>query len=257
LRQIGYEGSEMADSGSQKRRKKSGTSTKARRSGEKGGWLRDRYKSRSERRYASTTSAATWLTVLGLSIAGVLAGAGVYGQWLFGATPHKYAPYLLVGGVVMAVAVVLLGRWSAPTVRVGDAGVALEKEGGGELERIAWNEITEIVLTGDSLTLQAAGRLVTLGAGAQPQAFSRALAEAKRRRPDKMQDVHVPEGLTVPLDDAVGQVVALDPPQVAGKRCRASDQLIAFERDARLCVRCGEVYHKDGAPAACVTCSAS
>jgi hypothetical protein len=51
-------------------------------------------------------------------------------------------------------------------------------------------------------------------------------------------------------------VIDLEPPQVAGLRCKATDRPITFERDARLCGRCGEVYHKDGAPKRCLTCEA-
>jgi hypothetical protein len=51
-------------------------------------------------------------------------------------------------------------------------------------------------------------------------------------------------------------VVPLEPPQAAGQRCKASDKLIAFEKDARVCGRCGEVYHKEGVPSACLTCGA-
>ena len=45
--------------------------------------------------------------------------------------------------------------------------------------------------------------------------------------------------------------------QLAGARCKASDELIAFEKDARLCGRCGEVYHKSHVPDRCLTCDAA
>ena len=32
--------------------------------------------------------------------------------------------------------------------------------------------------------------------------------------------------------------------------------VIAFEKDARLCGRCGELYHKSGVPYLCLTCDA-
>ena len=42
--------------------------------------------------------------------------------------------------------------------------------------------------------------------------------------------------------------------QVAGRRCAATDKIISFERDARLCPNCAQVYHKDNVPKECVTC---
>ncbi|MEZ4310170.1 MAG: hypothetical protein R3F14_19180 [Polyangiaceae bacterium] len=48
----------------------------------------------------------------------------------------------------------------------------------------------------------------------------------------------------------------LDPPRIAGRACKASGQTIAFEKDARLCGRCGELYHKKSVPERCLTCEA-
>src|SRR5262249_18428024 len=91
-----------------------------------------------------------------------------------------------------------------------------------------------------------------------PQAVARALKEARARIPRHMKEVEVKDVAAdaEKVDDSVGVVVALEPPQVAGLRCKKSDKLIAFERDARLCGRCGELYHKDGVPVRCVTCNA-
>ena len=58
------------------------------------------------------------------------------------------------------------------------------------------------------------------------------------------------------LDAGAGEVIPLEAPQLAGTRCKASDELIAFEKDARLCGRCGEVYHKDHVPPHCLSCEA-
>ena len=52
------------------------------------------------------------------------------------------------------------------------------------------------------------------------------------------------------------QPVTLEPAQVAGQKCKASGKLIAFEKDARLCGRCGEIYHKDSVPKRCEVCDA-
>ena len=59
------------------------------------------------------------------------------------------------------------------------------------------------------------------------------------------------------LDGDAGEKLTLEPPQVAGQHCKQSDKLIAFEKDGRLCGRCGEVYHKDSVPQRCLTCDAA
>jgi hypothetical protein len=48
----------------------------------------------------------------------------------------------------------------------------------------------------------------------------------------------------------------LEPPQIAGQSCKATGKVISFEKDARLCGQCGELYHKSGVPDRCLTCDA-
>ncbi len=97
-------------------------------------------------------------------------------------------------------------------------------------------------------------RIEVIAGNIATAAAARALAEARARIPERVQDI--PEGKLPTPDDAAGEVLPLEPPQAAGQRCKATDKLIAFERDARFCGRCGELYHKDGVPKRCLTCSA-
>jgi hypothetical protein len=221
--------------------------------------LRLRTDPRKEWRYEPVASAAAWISVLGMSIGSVLLGAGVYGQWLRGSfrtdvtDPHPYAPYLLLGGALVVAAIALFGPRAVKPIRVGDAGIALEKEP-GELDRIGWRDVTRILLSGDVLTFQGAGSVLSIPLKQHPQAAARAVAEARERIPEKLEDVDV---TAVPkLDDDAGEVLPLERAQLAGARCKASDELIAFEKDARLCGRCGEVYHKAHVPERCLTCKA-
>ena len=46
--------------------------------------------------------------------------------------------------------------------------------------------------------------------------------------------------------------MVLDAVQVVGKRCAATDRIIAYEPDARVCPRCERVYYKASVPDACV-----
>jgi hypothetical protein len=218
-------------------------------------FLRQRTDPRTERRFQPGSSPAVAITMLGGSLGALAVGAGVFAQWLRAEDrgPHPYAPYLLAGGVVLFVAVLLFGRWAPRPLRVGDAGVAVEK-GAGELERIAWCDVTRLLLTDAALTLQSAAGSITIPLSVHPQAAARVFAEARSRIPahtEPFKDDALPRP-----DDGAGEVVPLDLPQVAGQRCKSSDKLIAFEADARLCGRCGELYHKDSVPQRCATCEA-
>jgi hypothetical protein len=224
------------------------------------GMLRLRTDPRKERRFEPKTSAAAYVSVLGMAIGAVILGAGVYGQWLRASLrpemtePHPYAVYLLLVGALLLAAVFLFGPRAVKPIRVGDAGLGLEKEP-GEIERIEWRDVTRILLGDDVLTFQSSGSVLAIPVKQHPEAAARAVAEARARIPAKLEDVDTtsipkPEG-----DD--GEVLPLEAPQLAGARCKASDELIAFEKDARLCGRCGEVYARAHVPDRCLTCDAA
>jgi hypothetical protein len=61
------------------------------------------------------------------------------------------------------------------------------------------------------------------------------------------------EGLPEPKDSD-GELVPIEALQVTGRRCAATDKVISFERDARLCPTCAQVYLKDHVPKKCLTC---
>jgi hypothetical protein len=218
--------------------------------------LRQKSDPRTERRYVPRTSLLGIVSLVALSVSGVLLGAGVYAEWLRAVEegPHKAGPYLLLGGALLLGFVVLSGSRSAKTIRVGDAGIASEK-GPSEIERIAWRDVTRVVLGADTLTIQSSGDAIAIPLSVHAQAAARALAEARARIPKRVEAKDA--GTTPELDDDVGEVVELEAPQVAGARCKASDKLIAFERDARVCGACGEIYHKDHVPPSCLTCDAN
>jgi hypothetical protein len=218
------------------------------------GGLRQRSDPYQERRYEPREQAFAVLWWVAMSVSGVLLGAGAYGQWLRAEAlgPHQASMWLLLGGAAMLIGVLLLGQRTAKPIRVGDAGVAVEKD--ADLERIAWRHVTRVMLGGDMLTIQSAGTSISIPLKQHAGAAARALAEARARIPKRVDKLEG-DGLPAP-DDADGQIVPLDPPQAAGMRCKATDKLIAFEKDARVCGRCGEVYHKESVPGACLTCGA-
>jgi hypothetical protein len=210
---------------------------------------------RYERRYEPKASSMAVISVIAMSIGAVAVGAGTFGQWMRSEElgPHKAAPYLLVAGAILLLGVALFGQSSARPVRVGDAGVAEEGDG-GEISRIEWRDVSKLILSASSLTVQASGSAITVPLDVQAQAVARILAEAKVRVPKRVEEVNA--GTLEAVDDTLGEVLPLEPPQVAGERCAKSNKLIAFEKDARFCKQCGEVYHKEDVPKRCVTCDA-
>jgi hypothetical protein len=224
------------------------------------GNLRLRKDPRKEWRYEPSGTGAAWITMLGMSVGSVLLGAGVYAQWLRSMArpeltePHQYAGYMLLGGVLVLAGVGLFGPRPARAVRVGDAGVGTEKDA-SEVDRLEWRDVERVLTGGDMLTFQGSGTVIAIPIKQHPQAAARALAEARRRIANKLDDELDTAGIPT-LDRDVGEVLPLEKPQLAGARCKASDELIAFEKDARLCGRCGEVYHKAHVPDACLTCEA-
>ena len=219
------------------------------------GALRTRSDPRKERRYEPKASATAVVSVLVLSIGAVLLGAGTYAQWLRPEElgPHKAAPWLLLAGALSLLAIAVFGPRNPRPIRVGDAGVGAEIED-NEITRIEWRDVTRILLGGDVLTVESPSANLSIPVKLHPQAAARVIAEARARIPARVEDVN-DESFDA-LDESEGQVLPLEPPQVAGTRCKATDKLIAFEKDARLCTRCGEVYYKDSVPERCLTCDA-
>ena len=210
---------------------------------------------RSERRFEPTASAMAILSTVGMSIGAVLVGAGTYAQWLRAGElpPHPAAPWLLAGGAFLLIGVALFGQRLAKPVRVGDAGIALEK-GPGEMDRLEWRDVSRVLLNSTTLSLQGAGTSISVPIAVHAAAAARIFAEAARRIPAKVDGL---DGSALGKPEANdGEELALEPPQIAGQHCKASDKLIAFEKDGRLCGRCGEVYHKDSVPSRCLTCDA-
>ena len=124
----------------------------------------------------------------------------------------------------------------------------------GDILRIEWREVTSVVLGSDLLTVQASGASISIPVKLHGQAAARVVAEARARIPSKVEEVE--KGALESLEDDAGEVLPLDAPQAAGSRCKATDDLIAFEKDARYCGRCGELYHKEHVPPKCLTCDA-
>ena len=206
---------------------------------------------RKERRFSPEQTYSSGAAVGAGMLGALAAGAGVWGQWI-SETPHNYAPYLFGGGAIALGASLWFGDAGAVPVRVGDAGIALER--GTELTRLAWCDLETVEVVGKQLVTKGKSATFTIPIAAHPRAVAWILAEGTKRVPEAM-NVKKSDlaGLPEPRD-LDGELVPLEGVQVAGRHCAATDKPIAFERDARLCPNCAQVYLKDNVPKKCVTC---
>jgi hypothetical protein len=206
---------------------------------------------RKERRFLPEPTQGSRLVAIVGMVGAAIAGAGVYAQWVR-EEPLSYARYLVAAGfVVLGIALWLADSGMLP-VRVGDGGVALEKS--KDLLRLAWCDMDRISVEGDQLVLTGEQLTLRIPIKGQPKAVAWILSEATLRVPDAM-DVRrsVVDGLPEPKDSD-GELLTIDALQVAGRHCKECGKAISFERDARLCPTCTEIYHQEHVPKKCGTC---
>jgi hypothetical protein len=96
-------------------------------------------------------------------------GAGTYGRWIR-QPPSDMATSLLIIGAVGAayLAWQLIREDSA--VRVGDAGVAIERD--GQVERLLWCDMDRIWVQQDHLVLSGTGPTLSIAQTSQARAIS-------------------------------------------------------------------------------------
>ena len=182
--------------------------------------------------------------------ASLLSGAGVYAQWLVD-EPRAYGAWLLLVGIAGYALAYWLGSSNVCPVRVGDGGIAIESS---EIERIRWCDLERLWIAGNSLVARGPALSLSIPLGPQSIAIAHVLKEAARRVPNAV-DVKGTFVNELPKpSDSDGELVSLENFPVVGRDCAVSDEPIAFERDARLCPNCGEVYLKSKVPAQCVSC---
>lgn len=206
---------------------------------------------RKERRFLPRQTHTSWAAVAAGAVGAIGLGAGVYAQWISD-PPHHFAPYIVTGGALVLAGALWFGDTGAVPVRVGDAGIAIEK--GKELVRLPWCDIQRISVEKGQLIARGEDVTLTMPVAAHRTAVAWVLKEGVRRVPDTI-DVKssVVDTLPKPLPDD-GDVLPVEGVQVAGRECAASGETIAFEADARLCPTCGQVYHKAHVPKNCATC---
>jgi hypothetical protein len=203
----------------------------------------------SEERYDSAAGGSAYLGAVLLSLGGVLLGAGTYalagiptGKW------HDNAAAMLLGGLIFEAGFFALGGKAAGPLYVGELGVGREED--GKLRRIAWWEMKRIAVTDGQLVIETASGPLTLPIEPHAAAVARIVAEAQKRIPKR---VTLGEGVSLGTPRP-GTTVEAEPPQVAGAVCRATGEALTFEKDVRMCDRCGALYHRAGVPRRCTEC---
>jgi hypothetical protein len=206
-----------------------------------------------ERRFlAESTERSNYQALVGGLGAAVL-GAGAYATWMHDA-PMPFAPYLFGAGTVALIGSILMGSSDSMPLRVGDAGIAVER-GSDRPERIGWFEVQKVLLEGkDRVIVEGANKRIVAPTGHHAQAAAWILKEAIHRIPKRVAiEADKRDEITKGANEHA-EILAVEPMQVTGRRCKASDAIISFERDARVCTTCGEVYDKKRVPANCLTC---
>jgi hypothetical protein len=227
----------------------------------KGAPKREKTRDRRERRFDPAALTSAFNVYLVGAVGALLMGAGAWEQ--FGGLvldnpppPFKYAAYVLAAGALLVGVAIWIGTSGDASLRVGDAGLAVDK---GSVRRLPWYGIERIEWRNETVRVTGrddAGQQMVIAATlkSHPQAAAWIVKEARERIP-AVVDVPADATLPDPLASA-GTVLPLEPPQVVGKHCAASGKVIAYEPDARVCARCERVYHRTQVPETC-ECGAS
>jgi hypothetical protein len=207
----------------------------------------------TERRFTPEPTERSHFQALVGGLGAAALGAGAYATWLPD-TPMSIAPFLFGGGTVGLIAASVMGSSDAAPLLVGDAGVAKES-GGGQPDRIAWYQVEKVTLEeGKRIVVEGAGKRLVAPVAHHGAAAGAILREALQRIPKRVSIAEKESAQLLRDSSEHGTLVAIEPVQVTGRRCKASNTVISFERDARICPRCGEVYDRKHVPTVCLTC---
>src|ERR1700722_18212111 len=156
---------------------------------------REKARERRERRFEPQARANPRGVYVAGAVGAMAMGAGAGGQ--FGARrrgggpePLTFAPYILAAGALLVGGAIWIGTSGEPALRVGDAGLAVEK---GGVRRMPWYAIERIEWRDETLRVTGkdeAGAAMGLSASLRghPQAAAWIVKEARFRVP-KVVDV--------------------------------------------------------------------
>ncbi len=208
----------------------------------------------AERRFEPQTGHQEVVGVVALSLGGICLGVGVYALAIRDAAqaPLSYPPYVLALGIILIAFYGLFGRRVLQTLRVGDLGVGVEAD--GRVARTAWYEVERVELSGGQLQLTTGGRPIRVPLEDHGAAARCLVSEARARIPKQVDlDDEELERIGEP-SSTDGQPIDGEPPQVTQDSCLSSSRPLSVEEDARMCRRCGALYHRSAVPKRCLGC---
>jgi hypothetical protein len=204
-----------------------------------------------ERRFEPAAAGSAYLGAVAMSLGGIALGMGSYALLaLQGRPTYDWGRWLIVLGAGLVCVYLVAGSKKVGALRVGELGVGFEEE--GKVSRTAWCDITKVSLVDRALKLATAGKSLLIPLDAYPVGAARAAREAKTRIPKRvaLED----EDLGKLGSGQGGSEVEAEPPQVTEEQCRATGEALTFEKDVRMCGRCGALYHRSGVPKRCLDC---
>jgi hypothetical protein len=215
---------------------------------------KDKKRERTEQRFLAQSATPPLLVMILGGLGAAAIGGGLMGQY-FRPDPVPYAVWVLAFGALLVGVALWISSTGEAAVRVGDAGIAIEK---GGLKRLPWWGVESVAWSSAEGVLEVSGKdetgsplHVRVGTKSQPQAVAWIIKEGRARIPlliDLSEEAL--EQLPKAMKEA-GALIRLDPIQVVGRRCADTDKVIAYEPDARVCPRCERVYHKAHVPETC------
>ena len=205
-----------------------------------------------ERRFAPEKARTPLVVAIVGMVAALALGAGLFARFFVDPTPD-YWLWLTIAGAALVAGALFWGDESEP-VRVGDAGVAIEKS--SEIVRLPWCDMERIHFDGGTLVVEGEAAMLRIPLAAHRRAVAWVLSEGMRRVPDVVDVKRSAADTLPPTSDRDGESLRVEEYQVAGRLCAASDEPISVAKDARLCPNCGQVYARSHVPERCVTCDA-
>lgn len=213
---------------------------------------------RHERRFFPHSSANPRIVAIIGGIGALALGAGAYGQ--FGTMKivetGQFVPWMLAVGTALIGVAFWFGTSGEPPLLVGDGGVGIDK--GSAPRHVPWYAVESVAWDGSARAIVVKGvdeatvpLTVSAKIASHPLAAAWIVKEARERVPKLLNVSDDIAGELAQTGDADGETIKLEPLQVVGKRCAATDKVISFEPDARLCTRCERVYHKSSVPKKC------
>ncbi len=137
-------------------------------------------------------------------------------------------------------------------MRVGDAGYRYRKRH-RVTARLSWCDMERVSTERGELVARCRSSRSAFRSLQYRTAVVWILSEGTKRVPAAYGRNASLASLPEPKDNDEDFVV-IEGLQIAGRHCAASGKPISFERDARLCPVCGQVYPKDETLKKCLTC---